>query len=388
MHPSLRPHQEEAVEALRDGNILWGGVGSGKTRTSLAYYVRNHSPKKLLVITTAKKRDSLDWLGEAAKFGIGKEESFHGTITVDSWNNISKYENWKDAFVILDEQRLVGSGSWVRSFLRITKANAWILLTATPGDTWMDYVPVFVANGFYKNKTDFSRRHVIWSYYRNYPKIEGYRGTAVLKRYRDKLLVHMPYVSLADKITEEIRVTYDQDRYSLVIKRRWNLWKEEPIKTTGELFYAMRKVVNEDPSRFLAMRELIAKHPRLIIFYNFDYELEILRELREDVTVAEWNGHKHEPLPDTERWVYLVQYTSGSEGWNCTETNATAFYSLTYSYKTFTQAKGRIDRLDSPWEELHYYVLLSDSPIDRAVNGALHEKKSFNESAYAQKVGL
>lgn len=384
---SLYPHQQDAVEALNDGNVLWGGVGSGKTRTSLAYYMKNHSDKDLLVITTAKKRDSLDWESEAHLFGIGRtrDATIAGVMTVDSWNNIKKYEDIRGYFVILDEQRLVGNGAWVKSFLKIAKQNSWILLSATPGDTWMDYVPVFLANGFYENRTQFKRMHAVYAAWSKYPRVERYIATGRLNKYRNQILVHMPYKSRASSTTERIPVQYDKTRYDLVMKKRWNPWKEKPITNTSELFYCMRKVVNEDQSRFLALRALLKKHPKMIVFYNFDYELDILRELSEDTVVGEWNGHRHDPIPLAESWVYLVQYSAGSESWNCVETNTIVFYSLTYSYKMFHQAKGRVDRLDTEWEELCYYILLSKAPIDKAVMGALTRKKTFNEATMKSK---
>lgn len=458
MTVTLRPHQAKAVDEMHNGCVLKGGVGSGKTITSLVYFYTKvckgvvgdlgsmREPRDLYVITTARKRDSMDWQSDAAKLGIGRERdaSVEGLVmTVDSWNNINKYKDVKNAFFIFDEQRAVGSGAWSQTLIKIAKANQWILLSATPGDTWLDYIPVFVANGFYKNRTEFKREHVIYSYYGKFPKVERYVGLNKLTRCKNAVLVHMPYEKHTVRHEHIVDVDYDRDLMKRVVKDRWHVYENRPLKDVAELFTVMRKVANSDVSRLDSVRGLMEKHPRVIVFYNFDYELEILRSLdrskssgtsmqicpcipettcdckeREgnlggstvattekkagstlvwteqpgttpttvsDVRIAEWNGHKHEEIPDSERWIYLVQYVAGAEAWNCTETNAMVFWSQTYSYKIHEQCKGRIDRLDTPYTDLHYYHFVSKSPIDLAIRKALREKRSFNESDFVSK---
>lgn len=394
MSISLYPHQRAAVEALSSGKILWGGVGTGKSLTAAVYYAEKEAPRDVYVITTAKKRDSLDWEKEFVKVGISKHHrspELGGKLYIDSWNNIAKYKNVRGAFFIFDEQRLVGSGAWVKAFQFIAKPqnnNTWVMLSATPGDTWLDYAPVFIANGYFKNITHFKREHVEYDSYAKFPKIKRYHGVNKLVKLRESLLVHMPYERHTTRVSQNVHVGYDQELLDKVLKDRWNPYEERPIRSLAEFFYVMRKVVYSHPSRLAAVREQMRKHPRLIVFYNFDYELDILRKLSGEVTVAEWNGHKHEEVPDGDRWVYLVQYTAGAEGWNCTTTDATLFYSLTYSYKQWHQAHGRIDRLNTPYTLLNYYVLLAEVSIDRAVLAALITKHSFNEVKFTRKHGV
>ena len=378
----LYPHQQDAVEQLHNGAILWGGVGTGKSLTAVAYYDQKEAPKDVFVITTAKKRDSLDWEGEFAKYGIGKaaNATVAGILTVDSWNNIGRYRDVQDAFFIFDEQRLVGAGQWTHVFIDIAKKNRWILLSATPGDTWLDYIPVFIANGFYKNRTEFKREHVIYKAYSKFPAVDRYTGVGRLVRLRNQILVEMPYLRKTVRHSSYVDVLYNKPLFDKAVKRKWNVFEDKPLKDVAELFRVTRKVVNSDPSRVEMVQHLLLRHPRLIVFYNFDYELEVLRTLR-DVEIAEYNGHKHERVPRGEQWVYLVQYAAGAEGWNCTTTDATCFYSLPYSYKQWHQAQGRIDRLNTPYLELFYYVLMSTSTVDLAVAKALAEKRNFNESA-------
>jgi hypothetical protein len=387
----LMPHQEEAVKQLSNGKVLHGGVGTGKSITAAAYYMKREAPKDVYVITTAKKRDSLDWEREFARFGIGTEPgaTLGGVLTVDSWNNIDKYVNREDCFFIFDEQRLVGSGKWVKTFIKIAKSNNWILLTATPGDTWMDYIPLFIANNLYRNRTEFIMDHVVYAYKSKYPKIIRYTDVRRLEKYRNMLLVEMPYLSHTTRHVHDMAVAHNEEHFKRVTKDRWHIYENRPIKDVGEMFRLMRQVVNTDPSRLETLRDLMVDHPKLIVFYNFDYELEILRTLADEVPLAEWNGHKHQPIPSTERWVYLVQYVAGAEGWNCIETDAMVFYSLTYSYKNFQQAQGRIDRLNTNYSDLSYYVFVSNSVIDRAVRKALNGKKLFNERTWAaENMGL
>jgi hypothetical protein len=383
--PELAPHQKKAVAKMGDGKILWGGVGSGKSRAALAYYCLTEQHEDVYVITTAKKRDSLDWEEEALKFGIGKERdaTLRGVLTVDSWNNIAKYVDVQNAFFIFDEQRLVGSGKWSKSFLKIAKRNRWIMLSATPGDTWLDYIPVFVANGFYRNRTEFKARHVIYNTYAKFPKVERYVEVSELVRNRNSILVHMPYERQTTRHPHPVWCEYDKEMMLRAAHGRWNMFKDEPIRDIAELFGVMRRVTNSDPSRLHAIQDLLEKHPRLIVFYNFNYELDMLRTAGDFfvpdfiLPIAEWNGQNHEPIPDSERWLYLVQYAAGAEGWNCVSTDAMAFFSLPYSYKYWEQAHGRIDRLNTPFVDLHYYYLRSKAPIDWAIWRSLKAKKSF-----------
>ena len=399
---SLFDYQLDAVSRMRNGCILCGGVGSGKSRTSLAYYYKEQggilgtknynkmkNPKDLYIITTARKRDTCEWEGELAYFLLSTDPKISGyknKVIVDSWNNIQKYKNVTDSFFIFDEQRVVGSGVWVKSFLKIAKNNDWILLSATPGDTWQDYIPVFIANGFYRNRTEFCNEHVIYSRFSKFPKIDRYINTGRLIRLRDRILVDMDFKRETVAHHEDIIVQYDISKYKEIMRNRWDPYNNEPITNASGLCYILRKIVNSDESRQIALMDILESRPRVIVFYNFDYELDILMNLAygKGVEVAQWNGHKHQPIPDSDKWVYLVQYNAGAEGWNCIKTDTIVFYSQNYSYKVMQQSAGRIDRLNTPYTDLYYYHLKSRSGIDLAISKALRDKKKFNETRWVK----
>ena len=400
---TLYDYQLDAVNRMKIGCILCGGVGSGKSRTGLAFYyklydgkinsenyVRMTEPPDLYIITTARKRDTGEWEEELAHFYMStdsKHDIYEHKVIVDSWNNIEKYSEAKNSFFIFDEQRVVGRGAWVKSFLKITKKNDWILLSATPGDCWTDYIPVFIANGFFRNRTEFNNEHVVYSRFSKYPKIDRYLNTGRLIRLRERILVDMDFERPTISHHENVFVEFDKPMYQRICKTRWDPLEDKPIETASEFCYLLREVVNMDESRQRKVLDIYAEHPRVIIFYNFDYELDILLNLDYGigVEVAQWNGHKHQPIPDSICWVYLVQYNAGAEGWNCIKTDTIIFYSQNYSYKIMEQASGRIDRLNTPYKDLYYYHLKSRAGIDMAISRALNNKKQFNERKFFER---
>lgn len=390
----LYDYQISAVERLQNGNILCGGVGSGKSRTALAYYYisvcKGHmqingvgeftemrNPLKLYIITTARKRDTHEWEEEMLPFMLKD-------YVVDSWNNIEKYKDVTDSFFIFDEQRVVGYGKWSKTFIKIAKKNKWILLSATPGDTWNDYAPVMIANGYYMNITQFRNMHIIYSRYTNYPKIERYINTDRLAKIKNTILIDMDFERPTKSHIEYIYCDYNKELYDNIRKNRWNYEEEKPIEQVAELCRLLRKVVNSDESRLKQVLNIYEDYEKVIIFYNFNYELEMLKNFCEshEINYAEWNGHKHQSIPDFDKWIYLVQYTAGAEGWNCIQTNCIIFFSKSYSYKQTVQAAGRINRVNTPFKDLYYFYLTSNSTIDNAISRALKNKRDFNEKSF------
>lgn len=378
----LYPHQQEAVAKMHNGCLLYGGVGSGKSITSLVYYLQQIPTRDLVIITTARKRDTREWEAECERLDISLDR-----VTIDSWNNIGKYVNLTGKFFIFDEQRVVGKGAWSKAFIHIAKANKWILLSATPGDTWMDYIPLFIANGYYRNRTDFIRQHVIFNPYVKWQQVDKYVNVERLMAIKHHVLVDMNMVRHTTRHKEYIKCGYDKDLYNKVFKERWDIYEDCPIENVSRLCSVARRIINSNYNRQIALISLMSKHPKAIIFYNFDYELEILKEVLNDgaTLVSEWNGHRHEPIPSGDRWAYLVQYTAGAEGWNCVETDTIVFYSLSYSYKATEQAMGRIDRLNTPFEDLYYYFLVSSAGLDVSIKKCLERKKDFNENGHFKK---
>lgn len=401
---NLYPHQISALPKMKNGCVLCGDVGSGKSRTALAYYFTKvargslsingqgtfrepTNPIDLYILTTAQKRDRKEWEEEMLPFllSTNPENSIcHIKVVVDSWNNIKKYVAVTKAMFLFDEDKVSGKGEWVKAFLKIVKANHWILLSATPGDNWSDYIPVFIANGFYRNRTEFNDMHVVWNRYLKYPKVDKYVNTKRLYRCRESILIPMEFKRQTIPHNIPIICQYDISKYKSIMKYRWDPFEDQPIENISKLCYLLRRVTNGDMSRIEETKKLIKEHPRVILFYNFDYERDILLKLGKELNMetAEWNGHEHQKIPDTEHWIYLVQYTAGSEGWNCIKTDTIIFFSQNYSYKTMVQASGRINRLNTPFKDLYFFHLRSRAPIDLAITRALETKQEFNEHKF------
>ena len=381
MANKLYSHQEEALRLLHSGQVLVGGVGSGKSRVGASWALSQASPEKIIVITTARKRDSFEWEGEFAALGADFEK-----VVIESWNNVSKFADYCDHVFIFDEQRVVGSGAWVKSFLKISEHNLWILLSATPGDTWLDYAPLFIANGFYKNRTQFSEQHVVWDRFAKYPKVNRFVNVGVLEAHRRKIIVPMPAERHTRRNRKDIWVPFDRDQYNTIVKKRVDPWTKKPIRNAAGVCYALRRCVNSSGDRLVQLRHIVKKRRKAIVFYNFNYERDELLKLKDEFVVAEWNGNAHEPIPGGDSWVYLVQCAAGAEGWNCVETDTVVFYSLNYSYKVLEQAEGRIDRINTPYTDLWYYYFKSESGIDSAISEVIRKKANFNERIFAHNL--
>ena len=402
---TLRDHQKKALSKMHNGCILCGGVGSGKSITSIAYYflkaggtlepfVKPKEMKNLIIITTAKKRDSFEWDDELLKFGLVRDQKgesqgcYSKHVIIDSWNNIQKYETVKDCYFIFDEQRLIGTGAWVKAFLKIVKCNYWILLSATPGDTWLDYIPVFIANGFYRNFTEFRYEHVVYVPFLSFRKVDRYLNTRKLERLRNLILVDMPLARDTVQHHIDIIVSYDVNLYRETINTRKNYETGRPIKNVSEMCSLLRKICNTSPEKLNRLLDIYDERRRLIVFYNYDYELDMIKELCDkcNIPYAEWNGHKHQPLPEGNEWMYLVHYNAGAEGWNCVKTDTIVYFSQNYSYKIMVQSAGRIDRMNTTYVDLYYYHMKTRSGIDKGIDHAISSKKKFNESKFAKKM--
>lgn len=400
----LYPHQKEALERMFNGCLLNGGTGSGKSRTGIYYFFQKNggkfenqeytpmrdNPPDLYILTTAKKKLDKEWEEELVPFLLypdpeTKRTRYGNKAVIDSWQVIKKYADVKGAQFIFDENKISGKGAWAKAFLKIAKNNEWIILSATNGDKFEDYATVFIAHGFFRNRSEFSEEHLIYSRYAKFPQVTGYRNESYLYRLRDSLLIDMDFDRHTNPIHEDVWCTYDISKYRDAMRKRWDPFKDEPISQASGLCYVLRRIVNSDESRQIALLELLEDHPRAIIFYSFNYELDILLNLgyQEGTIVAQYNGGQHDKLPVGDRWVYLVNYSAGAEGFNAITTDTTIFFSQTYSYKTLTQACGRIDRLNTPYTDLHYYHLRSRSGIDLVINKALKNKKRFNERKFA-----
>ena len=207
-------------------------------------------------------------------------------------------------------------------------------------------------------------------------------------KFKKEILVNMDDDKATKQWHIDLTCSYDPVLYNAYADSRWNFEEDMPIMNASKLVYMLRKVCNSDPSRLEKLYEICQSHPKLIIFYQFDYERDLITCMLsfKGIPYAEYNGHIHQPIPTGDRWAYVV-HLSSSEGWNCIETDTVVFYSLSYSYRAYVQACGRTDRRTTPFQDLYYYRLKSASKIDKAIMDAHRRKKKFNEANWVKKQG-
>lgn len=376
MAVTFKDYQKRAINQMHNGCILCGGVGAGKSLTSLGYIDKVYPSGTVYIITPARKRNTGEWFDD-----IRKNDMDETRFVVDSWNNLSKYKDVKDAFFLFDEQKVSGKGTWAKSLIRIAKSNQWILLSATPGDTYDDYATVLIANGFVRNRTTWYDEYCVTKS-QPFFHIVDHKNKDVIDMMIRRIFIKMDYQSDKKRIERVIPIqarSAGEEKEILMTHKAPGA--QMPFTTFAAAIAYVRMNCYDKSKKTEALRKIIEKHKKIIVFYNFLSEkLEIERAaIDANVTINFYNGQRHDPIPDTDEWVYGVQYNSGAEAWNCITTNAMVFYSPNYSYKTMEQAHGRIDRVNSPYECLYYYMLLNELNIDNKVMNALSSKKDFNE---------
>lgn len=410
--PELYKYQSDAVGALLGGkHFCISGTGSGKGSISL-YWAKSQNKPRVLVITTASKRDVKDSEGrndfesEADMWFPGWRKSLSSFETI-SWAGLVKWTQQnlgrvQDYAIIADEvaSMKAGVGSQRgRAFLRIaSKTNCWTGYTATPGDQWLDFQAYFVATNKIRNKTQFVREFCQVQTFKGFPEIVGYNHTDTLKSW---------WGEIADTVdTSEMERQLPKDNhkiihfkaptnYKTVLKTRVNPDTDEFMDTTGAVCACLRRMCFTKQKRQWVSDFIENLGDRAILFYNFtktgDELEEIIRKaLPKDAKIWRIDGGSHEiPTADTmgDRDVVIAQWQAGAHGLNLQFINQWVSVEPHYSYSVSVQGRGRVRRIGQDRPQFYWYCL-TDNTIESDVYEALHNKSDFAADTWALQNNL
>lgn len=398
---TLRSYQQDAVEALLNGkHIVVASCGVGKGFISLEW-ARGTKKSNVLVITQASKVKSNDFV-EEAKLLDEKWYNSQSSFTVVSWNSLAKWlkehqsENFADYAIIADEiQRIKNYSTGMgKSFLKIAShTKCWAGFTATPGESWIQMMPYFVACGFVKHKTDFTNKFCVTQSFKGYIEIIGYNHEEVLNKWWSGITYFPDTKEMEKQLPSEThKVVHFKapTGYAKVLKTKTRLDTDEFIDTSMAMCHYLRQLCCSKEKVEWLKEFVESLDTSCVVFYTYIEEGEKIKEALKGVKIWEINGKKHDiPTADTigKHDVVLAQWESGSASLNLQFMNYWVSFSPCYSLTTSCQSRGRIKRIGQT-KPMFYYYLKTDHTIENDIYKALKEKRDFSETVwYENKFG-
>lgn len=359
----------------------------GKTIMGLHHHQTYFKDKKLLIVAPASKINEGGWQRTIDEH---YPQIQYETCT---YNMLSKkYKNYVDYFVIFDEcHRLKNStGVWGKSGYELTKiACGYILLSATPiPNGWEDSINYFKMFGLTKNKTRFIKENAIISMDNGYIEIKGWKNEIKLENMWKLVSKHLS----KDEATDLPSLTFvdvhfkSSNTYRTIKKDR--VYQDILYDNKMKLRHGLRLHTNLD-SKIDYLKEFIDNTTdNIIIFYNYDEELKLLKE-NIDKKLYVCNGYEKN-YPKKEDWdtvknsVTLANFKSGSEAVEFTYANIIVYFSPTESYTEYYQSYGRCHR-NGQTKKVTAYKFVTDNTIETDIYTSLDSKRDFNYNLWEKE---
>ncbi|MBL0992197.1 MAG: DEAD/DEAH box helicase [Escherichia coli] len=422
----LFDYQKEAIENFESKPLNLSDVGTGKSYMSIGSYVKSEC-SKLLIICLAPKVN--DFVEDSEIFNLNVTALNKGTkknkellsesnlvaISFESSWRLTELNKWvdKDTFIIIDESHKVSvSKSKVTKFVMglSKRAKYNYLCTATPVsngklENW--YPQLFISNVFRKPKKEFEQLFVIKQMRQmgsmRFMQITGYRNEHLLEQMIDEASVK--YKRDKGYLPEDyVYKTKKPAMYNKLKKSR--LYKDDndlrvELDNSSKLFNSLRQVshgflngiskqVSKEP--FERLDAILETHnnERVVIFYNYKWEAEMLKQLLDKLKrpYGEYNGSVKDlkPFKNNDNGVVLAQYKSASTGINdFVISNVMVFNSMPLSSTEYLQAKGRTDRHGQDKTPLYYHIV-PDTPIEKKIFSVVTNGKDFTNEMIEESV--
>lgn len=414
---TLFDYQKEAIENYKEKSFNLSDTGVGKTVMALGSFIESKC-KKLLVICLAPK--VVDFAEDGVLMNVditplnrgskkNKEllaESDKVAISFESVWRIPEFLKWvdEDTFIIIDESHKVAntSSKVTKYVMKLSKkAKYTYLCTATPisNGKYEQYYPQLKMLGVYNGtKKEYYNMFVDERMTRmggsQFMQITGYRNIDLLENMVNQCSVNYK----RDKPYLPEDYVYKTKKPAMFNKLKKNrMYKTDngeviELDNSSKLFNALRCVshgfllgINKQVSKepFERLQAILETHnnERVVIFYNYNIELEMLKQLLSKLKrpTSEYNGARKDLKEFKGKYngVVLAHYKSASTGINdFVISNVMVFNSLPLSSIELTQSKGRIDRQGQGKKPMYYFII-PDTPVEKKIFEQITNGKDF-----------
>lgn len=387
---NLYSYQEEYFKHVKPNYIYDMDTGTGKTIMGLHHHQTYFKDKPLLIVAPASKINEGGWQRTIDEHYPNIE---YDTCTYNMLGK--KWSQYKDWFVIFDEcHRLKNScGVWGKAGYNLTKISAgFILLSATAiPNGWEDSINYFKMFGLAKNKTQFIRNEAITTMDYGYMEILGWKNENKLKNMWKSISRHLSKDEATDLPPLVFENVYFKASATYKTIKKDRIYNDVLYDNQMKLRHGLRLNTNLK-NKIEYIKDFVdSTNDNIIIFYNYDEELKLLKENIDKKTYL-CNGSIKD-YPKKSEWdsikntVTLANYKSGSEAVEFTYANIIVYFSPTESYTEYYQSYGRCYR-NGQTKKVTAYKFITDNTIEADIYKALDSKQDFNINLWLEKEKL
>ncbi len=412
MKVELYEHQKQVLELTKGRNRVAYYLDMGLGKTFVATEKMKELDEKLNIIVCQKSKVD-DWI-EHVKIYYGEYEVLKynnqdlsnistKTVLVINYDLIwrrPQFTKITDFTLILDESSYIKNDQATRTkFIRKLKFKNVILLSGTPvAGKYEELYSQLKLLGYKKNKSVYFSTYIVTTKFKiggvPIQKVVGYKCVDRLKRkLRELGAVFMKTEDVfklpaqVHNIEKVANTTY----YKKFKKDRLLITNELELvgdTTLNRLLYCRQLASQYNQNKLDKLKSLLeGTENRVIIFYNFDKELELIKsvckKLNKPISIV--NG-KCRDLSNYEKFnnsITLIQYQAGSMGLNLQKANVIVYFSLTMSSELFEQSKKRTHRIGQQ-QTCFYYYLLTEGSVDEEIYNTLLERKDYTDRLFIE----
>lgn len=307
----------------------------------------------------------------------------------------------KDFTMMLDESSMIKNETAKRTkFILSLKPSHTILLSGTPTDGKYEFLySQLRLLGWKITKTAYYNRY-IKTELRSYGGpmfrvVTGYKNVSELKA---KLKEYGAVFAKAEEVIKLPEKTFIKE-YSTVSSDYKKFMKDRIIKiddkeltgdsTLSKRLYARMLCSAYSKDKISRLIDLVnSTSDRVIIFYNFNTELEALRKVLFDRPISIVNGQVKDlkAYENNDNSVTLIQYQAGAMGLNLQKANRIIYFSLPERSELFEQSKARICRIGQE-KQCYYHIMMCHKSVEEKIYECLLMRKDYTDELFRKEFG-